>query len=303
LCGLLVLIGEVLQAMDAATPARTRIGYNQRWRGWIRSGGLNLSNGAAPPVDRGIVELNMLFLGREGGRLNLLRGVAPPIDRGTVAPNTLDLGGGPLVRRPSLLQFEHLVQALAQCQHGLEAGTGDPLAIAGYAIGRVIEFINSDPEIMDSGITNPLSLIENALHDLRQGGRPSVLFDRPKSGGRPTNQAFDAFKAATAFAVDVLISCKVKRADAGKYVAAEARKLGLRQQNGKDITGRTVLGWRDEIEISKSECGVEVYRMLQAHRAQAQPITDVRQAKVMAAGFLKEARSAGFWFTDVTLTA
>ncbi len=240
----------------------------------------------------------MLFLGREGGRLKLSRQVAPPADRGALDRNGLIVGEGPPVRRPALLPFEQLIQVLAQCQHSLEAGTGDPLAAAGYAIGQVIEFINSDPQIMEMGITNPLALIENALHDLRHGGRPSVLFNRPKSRGRPTNQAFDGLKAAAALAVDVLISCKVNRGDAGKYVAAEARKLGIHQPNGKEISGRTVLGWRNEIEISKSECGAEIYRQLKAHRSKARPITDVDEAKVIATQFLREARFAGFWPYD-----
>ena len=241
----------------------------------------------------------MLFLEREEGRLKLSRGTALPTDCGIEGPkNTMRFGRGP-VSRPSLRPFEQLVEVLAQCQHGLETGTGDPLAIAGYAIGTVIEFINSDPEIMDAGITNPLALIQNALHDLRFGGRPAVLFDRPKSRGRPTNQAFDGLKAATALAVDVLISCKVKRAEAGRYVAAEARKLGIRAPNGREINGLVVLGWRNEIEVSKSECGAEIYRQLKAHREKARPITDVSRAKVVAREVLKEARFGGFWFTNV----
>ena len=244
----------------------------------------------------------MLFLERKGGRLELSR-AAPPVARGPMEPTTFDLARGPLVRRPSLPPFEQLVHALAQCQYDLEAGTNDPLAVAGYAIGTVIEFINSDLQMMDAGITNPLALIQNALHDLRNGGRPALLFDRPKSPGRPTNQAFDGLKATAALAVDVLISCKVKRGDAGKYVAGEARKLGLRQPNGKEITGRAVLGWRDEIEVSKLECGAVIYRELKAHCAKAKPIIDVGEAKVAVAKLLAESRFAGFWFTNVARAA
>jgi hypothetical protein len=81
-------------------------------------------------------------------------------------------------------------------------------------------------------------------------------------------------------------------------VAAEARKLGFHRPDGKEITGRTVLGWRDEIETSKSEIGAEVFKQLKATSATKAPISDLTQAKALATGFLVQARLAGFWLPD-----
>ena len=110
-------------------------------------------------------------------------------------------------------------------------------------------------------------------------------------------------KAASAMAANVLISCKVKRGDAGRYVAAEARELGLHLPNGKEFSGGAVLRWRDEIEISKSEVGVEVLRVLKVRQAKEPPITDVSRAKTLATELLRRARFAGFWVPDVRRSA
>jgi hypothetical protein len=184
-------------------------------------------------------------------------------------------------------------------QFTLERGDRDPLATVTFALLAVVEFLNADEAVLDAGITNPLSVIANALHDCRRGGRPPLLFDRQKGAGRPTDQAFDAVKAATAMGVEVLMSLSVKRGEAGKYVAGEARKLGFRRPDGREVTGRTVLGWRDEIEISKSEIGAEVFKRLQAARATRPPIRDLAQGKALATEFLVQARFAGFWLPDV----
>ncbi len=103
--------------------------------------------------------------------------------------------------------------------------------------------------------------------------------------------------------VEVLLPLKVTRTQAGKYVAAEAQKLGFRRPDGKEITGRTVLGWRDEIETSKSEIGAEVFKLLKAAKATKAPIDDLAKAEALATEFLVQARLAGFWLPDVRKSA
>jgi hypothetical protein len=203
------------------------------------------------------------------------------------------------VRRPSMETYEKLVRERAGCQHLLETQQGDRLAITGYALASVIEFLHADRAVMDSGITNPLAVILNALHDRRYCGKPALFFDRPVSGGRPTDQTFDAVKAAAAMGVEVLRPFRITRSVAGKFVAEQAHGLGFRQPNGRAITGKTVLGWRDEIETAKSEIGAEVFRRLQARRAAAAPLADQKQAKALARQYLVEARLGGHLAIDV----
>jgi hypothetical protein len=147
------------------------------------------------------------------------------------------------------------VRDLSASQLSSECVNHDALAIGTYAFAAVIDFLNADKTVLVAGITNPLSVIVNALHDYRHGGRPPLFFERPRSSGRPTDQAFDGVKAAAAMGVEVLLPLKVTREQAGKYVATEARKLGLRRPDGTAISGRMVLRWRDEIETAKSKIG------------------------------------------------
>jgi hypothetical protein len=207
--------------------------------------------------------------------------------------------GGLVARigRPSTARYEALIRELSVSQFNLESGKHDALAIGEYALASVIEFLNADPSVMDSGITNSLSIILNALHDCRRGARPPLFFDRPRSSGRPTDQTFDAVKAAAAMGIEVLLAARVKRSEAGRYVAGEARKLGLRRPDQKQISGRAVLGWHERIETAESEIGAEVFKQLKGARATRKPITDPKQAQALAREFLVQARFAGFVVT------
>lgn len=202
------------------------------------------------------------------------------------------------IRIPSEKRYEALVRELAGCQQLLEDGQGDPLAIVGLALASVVEFLHADQAVKDAGITNPLALVLNALHDRRHGGKPPLFFDRPRSHGRPTGQAFDAIKAAAAMGVEILVIFRITREKAGQYVAEQARGLGFRRPDGRAITGRTVLGWRDEIETAKSEIGAEVFRQLKLRRAAAASIADKKQAEAIARQYLVEARLGGFWYQN-----
>jgi hypothetical protein len=158
-----------------------------------------------------------------------------------------------LVKRPSLGRHETLIRELTVCQFTLENGGHDPLAIGSYALAAVIEFVNGD--LGNDGCRHNELAVGHCepLHDCR----PPLLFDRPKSAGRPTDQAFDGLKAA-AMGVEVLLAAKMKRGEAGKSMADVTRWLGIRRPDGKQITARTMLTWRDEIETAKREVGAEV---------------------------------------------
>jgi hypothetical protein len=201
------------------------------------------------------------------------------------------------VSGPSPERYAKFLLELGEYQARIAAGEDDPLAVGSAALLTVIEFLNSDATALEGGLANPLSMIANALHDCRHGGRPSLLFDRPKEGGRPTDQTFDAVKASIATALDILLLFKISRSEAGKFVATEARLLGFRRPDRKAITGRTVLGWRDEIMVSKSAIGAEVYRSLKAVCAAKRLPDDINEAKGMARDILVQARLAGFLVT------
>ena len=199
-----------------------------------------------------------------------------------------------LVRRPASAPYEKLLRELLACEHLLENTQDDALAITSFAIGVVITFLHSNSAVKNSGITNPLAMIFNALNDCRHGGRPRLIFDRPRQKGRPTDQAFDAVKATVAMAAEVLVTAGLPRSQAGRYVAEQARKLGIRFLDGTDLNGAGVLRWRDEIEVSKSEIGTEIFKQLKAARALGPRVISIGQAKALAKKYLVQLRFAGF---------
>ncbi|HQT80514.1 MAG TPA: hypothetical protein PLD10_26030 [Rhodopila sp.] len=207
--------------------------------------------------------------------------------------------GGPrsVIRRPSTGRYEKLIRELAISQFNLDSGKHDQLAIIVYALNAVIDFINSDPLAFSTGVSNPLSMILNALHDIRRGGRPGLLFERPRSPGRPTDQAFDAIKAAAAMGVEVLLQF-MKRAEAGSYVALQAKQLGLRRPDRKQITAGAILSWRDEIEVSKSLLGAKLFRDLKAARQARRPPRSLGEAQALVRELLVQVRFAGFSVGD-----
>jgi hypothetical protein len=83
--------------------------------------------------------------------------------------------------RPSIGRYETLLRELTECQNRLANGKGDPLAIAEYAITSVIEFLQADRAVMDSGITNPLLVTLNALHFPFMTPASRRLHSRPSS--------------------------------------------------------------------------------------------------------------------------
>ena len=208
-----------------------------------------------------------------------------------------------LVKRPSTARYERLAQELVLSQASIESGQSDALAAAEYALASVIEFLNAEQAVIDAGITNSLSIIVNALHDRRHGGRPASLFNRPAGNGRATDQAFDGVKAAAACGIEVLLSCGTTRRQAGRFVADQTRMLGLRRPDGRDIDGKVVLRWRDEIETAKSKVGAEVFRRLKARRARNVSITELAQAKALARKYLVQVRFAGFYVSHAQTQA
>jgi hypothetical protein len=55
----------------------------------------------------------------------------------------------------------------------------------------------------------------------------------------------------------------------------------LRGPDRKDISAKTALRWRDEIETVKSQIGAEVFKALKAQRADEAPLADLEQAKAI----------------------
>jgi hypothetical protein len=172
------------------------------------------------------------------------------------------------------------------------------LALGIEALAAVIELIQADVRSLNANTTGPLKRVQAALHDLQQGAKPTLIFDRPdqdqpRPTGKPKDTISDGIRGNLAAAVHVLIEAGVPRKEAGDWVASRVAKrripiVGL----GRDgVTAKRVLRWRDEVGAASSRAFNESFNQIIAGvhallgpkigRAEAEALVD---AAIQAAG-------------------
>jgi hypothetical protein len=153
-------------------------------------------------------------------------------------PSSLPRSGLP---RPA---YDRTVAALRECAIRIDAGSSE-LDEGLRALRAVMAMFTSDPNLADSGVNRALAGIHAALHDVRQGARPSVF---PVSGrGRPTNLYADEMRGLLAAALDLLkVHGRMPVAAASAWLARELKEAGVRDEAGRPIPARRLQTWREE---------------------------------------------------------
>jgi hypothetical protein len=82
--------------------------------------------------------------------------------------------------------------------------------------------------------------------DVRAGAKPALLQPQTRKTGRPSNEAVQAALGAMAACADMLMAAGSPRAEAGRFVAVEAKRQRI-VIRGKAMTPGGVLRVRDEI--------------------------------------------------------
>jgi hypothetical protein len=149
---------------------------------------------------------------------------------------------------------------LFRAAQAAEAGD-DELYVILLCVVSVMHFLDEDPLAASNFLTRPLAILAKALRDLGQGGKPSLFFNRPKKGpGRPKDASFEVVRGTAAAIAAKLIEWGEQREDAGAFVAAELRRLGITPPSGKPIQGKQVLRWRDEMGGSTAMLAESAYK-------------------------------------------
>jgi hypothetical protein len=156
----------------------------------------------------------------------------------------------------SLAEYRDLLTRLARSKREIE-GTEDYALQLEHAISAqeaVISFLNCDREgVAMQGLAGPLALIRNALVDAGRGANPRVLDHQPKGPGtKPTGLVRDDVRAQFSYGLELLITSGMKKETARQYIANEAAKLGIRDENGGRIQGKTIEAWRYDWRKRKS---------------------------------------------------
>jgi hypothetical protein len=198
--------------------------------------------------------------------------------------------------RPLTLRYRKLIADLARANELGEAG-GDDLSVMLRCVVSMVHFLDADLVVLVTGHTRPLGALAAALRDLAQGARPALFFKRRKKGpGRPKDLSFEAARGAIAGAVAALINWGEKRPDAGRFVAARLKVLGLRLPNGDLIGAKQVLRWRDEIGAGASNLAEQTFKTVAAKYAVVPPevASDGKRRRAVVVGALIAVRSEGF---------
>jgi hypothetical protein len=94
---------------------------------------------------------------------------------------------------------------------------------AGFAALRfAINYFLEDREIAEEFLTQPLAIVENAVFNTWQGAKPSADWSLP---------------------------------EAAEWIAAEARRHGIRCDDGSTVAAKQIIGWRSEIRRQKGAVG------------------------------------------------
>jgi hypothetical protein len=175
----------------------------------------------------------------------------------------------------------------------------DELSVCYFALNRVITFLQGDQNAVRSGAVKTLNHLNAALHDVRQGAKPPLIF-KPRSSRRPTNTAFDAARTQIAIVACILIEdADMDKNEAGKFIENKCKEFGVRHPktadnpNGKAISKEDVLRWRDQGDAYAPEGVRHAYRELSKKLRRGQ-ISDLAIAKKRAAALIRAVALMGF---------
>lgn len=201
-----------------------------------------------------------------------------------------------LIRRPSSDRYRKLLANLFRAAQAAEAGD-DELRVILRCVVSVVHFLDEDELATVNFLSRPLESLARTLRDLGQGGKPALLFNRPKKGpGRPKDASFEVVRGTVAAIVAKLIEWGERREAVGAFVAAELRTLGVTSPTGKSIQAKQVLRWRDEMGGSTAVLAENTYRdgMARYAKVPSELTADPKMRREFARDALAAVWSMGF---------
>jgi hypothetical protein len=190
---------------------------------------------------------------------------------------------------PSEAHYERMIEVLRASASALRTAEGERerLDLCLSALRGVIIYLGHDPAVVDERLTSPLGEIENALHNAGRGATVPLLEHAPDRPGKPTGTVREDVQAGLAIAVDLLVASRMRAGDAVRWVAAEARRTGVRAEDGGAISHEQIESWRSEISREKAPAGAREtfgYMRRYPHHAELlkSPRTEAKRPKAEA---------------------
>lgn len=142
-----------------------------------------------------------------------------------------------------------------------------------FALRSVMTYFQADADVLNAMLTQPLGVIEAAVHNAAQGAKPVLLNpppplvdgDKSRKGKAPGTVAEDV-RAALAFAVKfrMLETATLHTGEATNWVARQAATCGMTCENGTPITSRQVKNWWEAVHRGTPKGASETFRRLKA---------------------------------------
>jgi hypothetical protein len=203
---------------------------------------------------------------------------------------------------PDPQQYQMLVKELLNLQR--RESLVDALTASIDALAAVVRFLNTDDRLALCEATRALGRLLLALHDRRQGAKPKLFFDEPHrwgAKGPPSYTSSMILRAIVNAAFFSLLEAGIEQQEASRWLAAQLKRAGIKQPNGKFIDAKAIERWRAERggkSLKGSDSALAMYYLPIKHQLQTEyppkPSDPPRKGKTIAAAFIKLLRIAGF---------
>jgi hypothetical protein len=157
------------------------------------------------------------------------------------------------------------------------------------ALSAVHHLIRELDHSRPPALAQPLYRLRMALEDLEDGKRHNLLTPRKISKTAIENREFQTLRAYAAFALDWMIKNGQPKQQSADQIANLLNRAGY-SKRGRDpqITGRTIIGWRDRAksEDPNEDWIARRYRNLQKHVSA--DVEDIHAAVKLLLGKIRE---------------
>ena len=194
-------------------------------------------------------------------------------------------------------RYDALIKALVENgkQHAAARDDEERLRCGRLAQRLLLKFLWADPAVTaNRQITAPLADVSIAAHDAGKGAAPDLFDHQPAgNGSKPTGTSRETIQGVVASAIYGLKRSGMGTTAAIEWVAAAARQIGLRTEDGGFVTVTQLGSWWKDLhrkELKLPAEAVNVFRQTQRDIIDRDPRWRQRnQAELLTRTLLKSA--------------
>lgn len=155
---------------------------------------------------------------------------------------------------PSEACYRELIANLRLSKESYDAATDDlrRLFRIFIALWAVVDFLENDPEVVRGMLTRPLGALASALRNALNGAVDPLLDHAPPDGKKPSGKTRELVQGQMAYALEYLIKHGMKKDGAARWLAHQAKLLGVRCEDGAFPTAQQFKSCRSDIRRKRA---------------------------------------------------